>query len=854
MENRVRNVVIISFGHDASCLYMATNCFRLSIKQKYKITEGQSVPSVAHTIRRRRNRKQRHREEETRSRLWMLLIFGGTVSLVLLPIFAFLGLTGFLYFRAVNHIPTPAQTIFLDPIVQSTNFYERTGAVLLYSVQDPLGDERKWVSIEELPPYVLDATLQMEDPDFLELSGFDLGRTINRLWLYSLDTPPRNDTSIAGRLATNTLVPMARGSGLDDTLLHIAFTAEVNRLYSARRVLEWYLNTAYYGNDAYGIDAAAQVYFGKSATEISLDEATMLATLPLAPQFNPLDNDQAADDRQLNLLRDMRANDRITQAEFEIAWSIDTPIRSDLAQTPYAAPEFALYAREQAEDILNWIGLDGARLISRGGLRITTTLDLDLYYQSECTIRAHLTQLRGQSKNGIFTLIGQECLGIAYLSDVFGADAAALPDESAMVILDVRTGEIRAMVGDATSYAYQPGPTFQPFVYLSGFRNGGFTPASMVLDIPVSFPGPTEGSIYQPLNLDGRYRGPINLRNAMVSGLRAPVAFVANSEGLTGIISDAHVMGLNSLSSVDRYDLSLIERGGDVSVLDISYAYSVFASMGYRQGVDTVPVGRNYRDRNPVSILRIEDAEGNILWDYNEERIALSRTAIVSGEFAFLINDILSDSATRRNVLNIDDSMLNIARPVAAVNGLTSDASESWTVGYTPQLVVAVHLSRRDETMMSFDDYGLQAAAPIWQAMIRLAHDRYNYGAASWPRPDGITEIVVCEKSGMIPPQGSDCPRHTEIFHPQVLPTQEDIYWQTVEVNSQTGQRVSISTPSHLVVEQVYFVPPNEALDWWTSNGQVLPPTEYDYLSLPEALGSVEIFIPRDLAYGKSVV
>lgn len=807
------------------------------------------MPSVAHTIRRRRNRKQRRRQEQTRSRLWSIFVVGGIIFVVLGPILAFLGLTGFLYLRAMAYMPTPAQTIYLDPIVQPTNFYDRTDSVLLYSVQDPLGNERRWITFEEMPPYLIDATLQMEDPNFLQTGGFDLGRTINRLWLYSMDSPLRRDSSIAGRLATNTLVPMVHNSGLDDMLLHLVFTAEVQRRYSPRRVLEWYLNTAFYGHDAYGIDAAAEIYFGKSAAELSLDEAAMLATIPLAPQFNPIDNYKAASDRQLNLLRDMRANNRITQAEFDVAGNAYTAVRTDLAQTPNAAPEFSLYARQQAENILNWNGYDGARLISRGGLHITTTIDLDLYYQSECTLRAHLTQLQGQSPDTIRTLTGQDCLGTAYLSDVLGVDTSSLPDDGQILILDVRTGEIQAMVGDATSYNYQPGPTLQPFIYLSGFRSGEFTPATMVLDIPNTFPGPTEGSIYTPHDADGRYRGPMNLRDAMVSGLRAPAAYVANAEGLTSIISDAHVMGINSLSNINYYDLSLIESGGDVSVLDMAYAYSVFASMGYRQGVETEPIARNYRDRDPVSILRIEDADGNVLWDYNEDRIARSRTLTVEGEFAYLINDILSDSATRKNVLEIDDSVFDVGRPAAVVNGLTSDTHDNWTIGYTPQLVLAVHLDRHDEGNLSLDAYGLQGAAPIWQALSRFAHDRYQYAPASWPRPDGITEMVVCEKSGMIPPKDSDCPRRTEIFHPKVLPTQEDTFWQTIEINTQTGQRASISTPSYLIGDRVYFVPPNEALDWWTSNGLPLPPTDYDYLSLPEALSGVQIFVPQDLAY-----
>lgn len=811
------------------------------------------MPSVAQIIRRRRNRKDRQRRADNRSRLWSTLVFGGTALAILGPVMSILGFTGFLYLRAIAHMPSPADTIYLDPIIASSNFYDNTGGILLYSVQDSPGDNRRWVTIESLPDYVVDATIQMEDPDFLETGGFNLSGTIARLWRYGLGQAVSRDTSLAGRLANNTLVPGASNSGLDPALLHLAFPAEVQRQLTPRRVLEWYLNTAYYGNDAYGIDAAAQVYFGKSASDLTLDEAAMLAAIPLAPQFNPIDNERAAYDRQLNLLRDMRSFGHITQTEFDAVASIVTPIRTDLAQRPLIAEDFSIYAREQAEAILNFNGYDGARLISRGGLRITTTLDLELYYQAECILRAHPGQLQGQAINQTQTLAAQPCVGTAYLSDVIGANPTSLPDEGAIVVLDAQTGEIRVIVGDAIGYNYAPGPTLYPFVYLTGFLST-YTPASMLLDIPTQFPGPTDGSIYSPINADGLYRGPMNLRDAMAAQLRTPAISVANRVGITDILETTRVLGINSLSDVNRYDLSLIERGGTVSVLDMTYAYSVFASSGVMHGVELPPLARGYRVRNPVAIQRIEDAEGNVLWEYDADSIAMSRSTIVDEEFAYLVNDILSDRAIYQNIAGTEAEFLNIERPVAISNGLTGTTSDSWTIGYTPQLVVGVHVGRSDGAGMSLDNYGLQGAAPIWQAVSRFAHARYNYQAATWSQPDGIIQMEVCSISGLLPPQDSDCPRRVEIFDARILPVQDDIFWQTIFVNSETGQRASSSTPDYLIVEQRYFIPPNDAREWWETNNQPLPPTDFDSFSVPEVLSDTQILSPTNLEYVRGEV
>ena len=693
------------------------------------------MPSVAHIIRRRRGRKIRRNESNTRSHLWLAVLIAVLVLVLVAPLGTIFGLASYLYALAVDHMPTPAETIYVDPIIGATELYDRTNTTLLYVVEDPLGNERTWVDLGTLPPYVVQATLHMEDPDFLTTSGtHNTSTTLSRLWRYILDVPQSRDNSLVARLARNALVPLASenaNNSLDATLLEIALTAEAAAQHTPQELIEWHLNTNYYGNDAYGIDAAARVYLGKSAQDLTLDEAALLAAIPPAPQFNPFDNEVAARGRQLDLLRALVNRGSITEAAFDEAAGRETPLRADQTQAPLLASSFAVYAREQAEEILNWSGMDGERLVARGGLRITTTLNMDTYYQTECILRAHLAQLRGQSVASVASQTGEPCAGAAYLASVAGDRADALPDAGALVVLDVATGELHSMVGDVTGYVQQPGPTLHPFVYLQGLLDGDYTPASMVMDIPQSFPGAVDGLIYTPRNLDGDFKGPINLRDALVAHRLPPAVQVANTARLNRVLSAAHLMGLNSLDR-NSYDLSLLEKGGAVSVLDMAYAYSVFAAQGVQRGVDTEPIGRNYRARNPVAILKIEDAEGRTLWEYDAERRALSRTIVLGADESYLINAMLSDNDMRRAMLERDTSVFDIERPAATISGLTSDGVDNWTIGYTPQLSVAVHLGREDDQPMALDAYGLWGAAPVWQATMRYLYERDRLERVTW--------------------------------------------------------------------------------------------------------------------------
>ena len=214
----------------------------------------------------------------------------------------------------------------------------------------------------------------------------------------------------------------------------------------------------------------------------------------------------------------------------------------------------------------------------------------------------------------------------------------------------------------------------------------------------------------------------------------------------------------------------------------------------------------------------------------------------------FLVNDILSDSATRRSVLGINDETLTLTRPSAVVNGLTSDFAENWTVGYTPQLVTAVHLGRFDGQPMSMDVHGLQGATIVWRALMNYAHDRDGLPIQDWVQPADVEGYVVCDRSGLIPSGTNPCPTRQELAPPGSL-ILEDTFWQSVEINSQTGQLATANTEDALRTEAVYFIPPDSAMEWWLANNQPLPPTDFDTLSRPEVLQAVQILQPDDFAY-----
>ncbi|MDX1995068.1 MAG: transglycosylase domain-containing protein [bacterium] len=815
------------------------------------------MTSIAQIIRRRRHRRQQKRAQQVRSQnlLWSLLglaVLGGVT-----PVVVVFGGAMNAYVRAVQMVPQPRQSVEVGPLVGASTFYDGSGTTLLITVEDPQGEERTWIPLSEIPQTLIRATLVVEDPDYLTVPRLNLLSAAQLLWDNTVNGSTVTDPSLTGRLIRNAIAAPPEFPTRDSRALEIALAAEINRRYSPEEVLEWHLNTNFYGNQAYGIDSAAQIYLGKSARDLTLDEAALLASIPTAPQYNPVDNPEAARSRQRDVLQRLLANGAITQRQFEEATSTPTTVRADAGQTPLVAPEFTRYARQQAEAILDALGRDGAALVSRGGLRITTTLDLDLYYQMDCLLRAHLERLSGRDAATVRADDGQPCISAQFLPAVelvLPTEDTLPPDAGTMVVLDVATGEIRALVGAAMEPRYQPGPTLHPFVYLDAFTNLGnsnstqlYTPARMVLDIPRQFPGTQDGLLYIPNNADGRFLGPLNLRDAMAAGRLPPVVQIANERGLNRAIRNtANPMGINTLTE-GNYSLSLLEGGGAVSALDVTFAYSVFASQGFITGRVIDQTNPTLRQHDPVAVRRIEDANGAVLWEYGADEAASNRIPILERQLPYIVNDILSDTTTR---LRVSGRSTQFSRRAAVVEGMTGDRTENWTVGYTPQIVTTVHLTRGDSRALALSPTAPEGAAAVWQAAMEYAHIRDNLPVQDWTRPDGIIEQVVCDLSGLLPTDACAEHRRTEIFPDGFQPRTADTYWQIIEVNSQNPRlRATATTDPALRRSEVFFVPPPEALDWWRANNRPLPPEAYDTASLPEQFETTSIDSPTNYAY-----
>ncbi len=801
--------------------------------------------SITRLIVKRRQRQQAKRAKQTRD-FWVTTISICLFSVfILLPMVIGVGRVWLTYLEAEKHIPADIQeTLVITSGTGVTRLYDSAGRTLLFTVSDPLGTDREWLTLADLPDYVVSATVLWEDPNFYQSPPTDLIVMGERLWRNWLGQPTPTDTSITHRLIRRVILNRAPDQPITsaDRALETALLTALHRRYTPDQILEWHLNTNYYGHEAYGIDAAARVYLGKSARDLTVDEVALLATIPTQPELNPLDYEARTRDRQADLLRRLRSNNIITQSEFEAVVNVQTPVlATDGGLMPELATEFSLYARRQAETILNNLGYDGGQLVTQGGLRIITTLDIDLYDQAECVMQAHFTRLQGWDARGTQTRDNRTCLALAHLPAV---DAIPTPpDDGAIVIISSQTGEILTMNGTTTRDSYQPAPVLYPLVYLHGFLNSdpNYTGASMLLDIPRTYPtGESDSSVILAGNPNGQFQGVLTLREAMSAGLVPPVFHVANTLNINDIIiNTAHSIGFNGLRD-GIYNLSLLGRGGAVSVLDTAYTYSVFAGMGDTHGVPVPNRERGMRNYDPVAIRRIEDADGNILWNYDATQILASRIPVLQPEFAYLVNDILADPTTRAQVFG-EDTVLNMPR--RAVHGISSDSVDNWTVGYTPQLTIAVHLGRSDRAPMPFSNFGIDGAAHVWRALMDYLNDRDDLLATDWQRPADLIQAPVCIRSGMSP--NGICETRTELFlRPAQVPPQ-DTYWQMIEVNTQSGYRASVTTPLHLRNSLTYFVPPDEALEWWQFNNQPLPPQEYDAIARQDMLSSTTILYPN---------
>ena len=602
---------------------------------------------------------------------------------------------------------------------------------VLYEVINPNVGKHLPVSLQEVPLALQQATIATEDARFGEHPGVDLLAIGRALWsdLRSGQVVSGGST-IPQQLARTLFLSEAERHerSLWRKLREAYLAWRLSREFTPDEILELYLNHAYYGHYARGVEAAAQAYFGKHVSELDLAECALLAGLPQSPaRYNPLENPEAARERQEVVLRLMTRRGYITEEEARAAAA--EQLRFAATPFPIEAPHFVMYVQALLEREVD------PNLLRRGGLLIHTTLDLNLNQEAERRIRYHLGRLTTPDED----------------------NPPRRVDNAALVALDPRTGEILAMVGspdyfdarisgavNGTLALRQPGSAIKPLTYAAAFdpsratdARPPLTPGTLVEDVRTPFVT-REGDPYVPLNYDRQFRGPVLLRQALASSLNIPAVKVLDYIGLDTLVTFAHDLGIESLEGSHRYGLALTLGGGEVSLLELTGAYAAFANGG--------------RLNPPVAITGVEDSQGRVVW----RPASAEGRDVLDPRVAYLITDILSDDYARMAGFG-EGSILRLSRPAAVKTGTTTDWRDNWTVGYTPQLVAGVWVGNADNSPM-YQVSGVSGAAPIWHDFMEQALK--GQPVLPFQEPAGLVRVAICADSGG--PAGPECPRQRE--------------------------------------------------------------------------------------------
>jgi penicillin-binding protein 1C len=648
---------------------------------------------------------------------------------------------------------------YLTPSVRIT---DRNGR-LLYEILPQVGGRNTVLSIEHIPQCLKDATIAAEDKNFYTHPGVDLTGIVRALWINI-----RGGETIAGgstitqQVARNVL--LSEQERIQRTwrrkLREAVLAWQMTRFLSKDEILGLYLNQINYGGMAYGVEAASQTYFGKPASDLLLPECALIAGLPQAPGlYNPFTNADLAKERQEVVLGLMEKGGYLTHEQRIGAES--TPLSFNPAPYPIEAPHFVWIIKDQIDKLT----LTGA-LSSRQSLVVRTTLDLDTQHLAEGTLKRRIEGFQNEESAAISHNV----------------------NNAALVVLDPHTGEILALVGSANYFdesiqgaldmatsPRQTGSAFKPFIYalaLDPTRPKPWTAATPIFDVSTTFIT-RDDTPYTPVNYDSREHGPVSVRESLGSSLNIPAVKTLQDVGIENTIDLARKLGITSLSDPQQYDLSLALGGGQVSLLELSTAYASLANSGYFTGHH--------------AILEIHDADGNLLYK-NEKKPPVQ---VFDPRVAWLISEILSDDTARGTGFGLN-STLKLDRAAAVKTGTTTNFHDNWTIGYTPDLLVGVWVGNSGYEAMH-NVTGLTGAAPIWHEVMRgLLHGRSD---RPFVRPDGLTQMEVCDISGLLP--SSVCQHtRTEWFISGTEPTQTDTFHQQVWIDMLTNSLANDATPA----------------------------------------------------------
>jgi membrane peptidoglycan carboxypeptidase len=610
-------------------------------------------------------------------------------------------------------------------LFETTRINDRQGR-LLWEI---FGEgKRTRVPLAQIPEQLRQATIAVEDSTFYDNIGLDAPSLVAAL-IANLRNPdaerPYGGSTITQQIVRHIAFDYEERTAVsyNRKTKEIILAWMMNRQYGKDEILEMYLNEIYYGNLAYGTEAAAQTYFGKPATTLNLAEAALLAGLPQSPvELDPYTNLEGVKQRQWVVLYQMFKDGYVTLAEAEAAYLQELEFAEQ--KVSLAAPHFAVYVRQLLEEQF------GAEMVANGGLRVTTTIDLDYQRVAETLARQHVSALAPEHNL----------------------------TNASIVALRPGTGEILAMLGSVNYHddaidgrvnvalsQQQPGSAIKPVTYaaaLSPLPESGepsWTAGDILWDVPVRYPQ-WDGTVYAPVNYTRRFHGPVRLRDALANSYNVPAILLLQDIGVPRLLETGGAMGIRSWSQdPSRYGLALTLGGGEVTPLELTAAYAVLANGGYR-----IP---------PAAILRVERANGELLYQYQPP----PPEPVLDPRVAYLISDILNDDVARIPAMGRNNP-LALPFPAAVKTGTTDDFRDNWTVGYTPGLVVGVWTGNTDNSPMQ-NISGLTGAAPLWgdymqaiygdPALVNILAGDGAQPPTEFVAPAGLEQRPLCNLAGV---------------------------------------------------------------------------------------------------------
>lgn len=707
-------------------------------------------------------------------------------------------------------LPTPSK-IANRRATESTKLYDRTGQTLLYETGD---QKRTIIKSDQIPQVLKDATVATEDSNFYRHHGFDTKAIISSVYgkLTGKTQRTRGASTITQQYVKNALLTSNRS--LTRKFKELIISIELEFMYSKDEILTMYLNEIPYGNSTAGVEAAAKMYYGKSAKDLDLAESATIAAIPQAPTYySPYGTHTKELVARKNYVLDrMVETGKVSEEEAAKAKEKDTIALGETLKPRHdamLAPHFAMYVLEQVADKY------GEEKVQKDGLKIITTLDYDKQKIAEEAIKNGMVKVE---KNG-------------------GSNGA-------LVSIDPKTGQILAMVGSKDYFdtkidgnvnvadsLRQPGSSFKVFEYSTLLKKKEYSPSKILFDLQTDF-----GGGYVPRNYNGNFNGPVTVRYALQNSLNIPAVKSLSLAGMDNTLRTAEDLGINTLTQKNRYGLSLALGVGEVRPVEMANAYGTLANGGNRQ------------DLTPY--IKITDSNEKTLYDFDKDH---KDKDVLDPQIAYEMSNILSDNNARTPTFGSRSALYFKDRLVAAKTGTTQENRDGWTCGYTPSITTVVWVGNNMPSPMKRDAVDL--AGPIFHEFMEKA--LAGTPAEEFKRPEGIQELEVEKWSNKLPSENSGPDRTKDIFASWQVPTEKDDVHIKVKVCKANGKLAPAGMSDSLTEEKLFTNIHSERPDnpswenpvrgWAESNGMAsAPPT--DYCNASDVTPSVSFTAPTDNA------